>query len=96
MALDTRKTQSLFESVQQVALSESAPATPEVEETTELSEETVNAVVEIAEAFLKDALGNQINESSSEEDIANELVSIVEDLNLVCDAVNTYFRLHEG
>ena len=96
MSLNTKTTNNLLDTVNQIALNEAMAndpnVTPEVE-TTEVLARSENDTNDIAEAFLHSVLGDSLNESTQEND--QRIVDLVEQLNAICFAVNNYFGIQD-
>ena len=96
MSLNTKTTNNLLDTVNQIALNEATAddpkVTPEVE-TTEVLARSENELNDIAEAFLHSVLGDSLNESTQEND--ERIVDLVEQLNAICFAVNNYFGIQD-
>lgn len=95
MALDRQTQQSLFEAVNQVALSQ-VETKEELTEDVEVEEPTKSDLDAIAEAFISGAFGDDLTESLTDEERDQKLVQIVESINTVCYAVNEYFGLNDA
>ena len=91
MSIDSRTQRSLNEAA-------FASITPkQIAESTEQTEtESVDQyLANIAETYITSIIGNQLNESNSEEERTEMIADLVEHTNLVCHAVNTYFNLYD-
>jgi len=96
MSLTTKTTSNLLDTVNQIALNESAENSPKTEpqaETTEVLARSENELNDIAEAFLYSVLGDSLNESTEQND--QRIVELVEQLNAICFAVNEYFGVQD-
>jgi len=89
MSLTRKQQQALFESIN-VSIN---PVVENVEPTTqvELSEQQMNDIETVVWDYISNAVGNDINESTSEEDRNAMIVEAVENLNNLCYIVNSYF-----
>lgn len=52
-----------------------------------------DVLAQIAENYINSIIGNQLNESTEEEQ-SKLIADLVEHTNLVCHAINTYFDLY--
>lgn len=80
MALDTRTQKSLMEA----AIFSANPKTEPVDQ----------RLHEIAENFILSVIGNELNESTCKEDQVNLISNLIEETNILCYALNSYFNIH--
>ena len=89
MSIDSRTQRSLNEA----AFASISPK--QIAESTEQLETVNEYLANIAETYITSIIGNQLNESNSEEERTEMIADLVEHTNLVCHAVNTYFNLYD-
>lgn len=89
MSIDSRTQRSLNEA----AFASIRPKT--IVESNEPTESVDEYLAQIAENYITSIIGNQLNESNSEEERTEMIADLVEHTNLVCHAVNTYFNLYD-
>ena len=86
MTLTSQQQRMLFESVMQM----NAPVhAEEVQESTEIDFEAIEPIVM---EYINSALGDQLNESASDQEIEQQVAEAVENLNVLCALVNEYFN----
>jgi len=86
--MDPRRQKSLMEA----AISVVVPKQEINESVEQVNEQDVYAA--IAEGFIGSVLGNQLNESTDQERTLM-IADLIEQTNIVCHAVNTYFGLQD-
>ena len=80
--MDPRRQKSLMEAAVLVV----APKQQEMTES--------NSLAELAESYITSILGNELNECTDQNQRNEMIADLVEQTNLICHAVNTYFDLY--
>lgn len=87
MGLTNKDQRLLFEAVY---ASISGPQ--QIEESTEvINEGNFEEIESIVMDYLQNAISNNVNESTTEEEVSSQIVEAVENLNILCGLVNEYF-----
>ena len=53
-----------------------------------------NTLTELAESYITSILGNELNECTDQNERNEMIADLVEQTNLICHAINTYFDLY--
>lgn len=80
--MDPRRQKSLMEAAVSVVVTKEQPKTE------------ANHLAELAESYITSIIGNELNECVDQNERNEKIADLVEQTNLICHAVNTYFDLY--
>ena len=86
MTLTSQQQRMLFESAMTIGVPQQAQ---QLDDSTEINMQEIEPIVM---EYINSALGDQLNESASDEEIEQQVAEAVENLNVLCVLVNEYFN----